>query len=199
VHRRRLQFHPLSLITGLIVAALLLITRFTVTTIFIRAGIVKLAGLQEFRLAIANYRVVPPNLIPAVAVGVAAGETAGGVLLLLGIAPVIASAVLAGLLMCFSAAIGLNLARGRVFDCGCGGSTVPQQISWRHVAVNVVLAALAAGVAIAPPADLELLPGPRGVFSAELPAGSGIPLLLATALCLLTARMLAAALATRSR
>jgi hypothetical protein len=37
------------------------------------------------------------------------------------------------------------------------------------------------------------------VFSVELPAGSGIPLLLATVLCLLTARMLAAALAIRSR
>jgi hypothetical protein len=101
--------------------------------------------------------------------------------------------------VCFSAAIGVNLTRDRIFDCGCGGRTVPQLISWRHVAGNVVLVALAAGVAIAPPAGLELLPGSRGVFSAELPAGSGIPLLLATVLCLLTARMLAAALAIRSR
>ena len=76
---------------------------------------------------------------------------------------------------------------------------MPQLIGWRHVAVNLVLAALAICVAIAPPIGLELLPGPRGVFSVELPAGSGIPLLLATVLCLLTARMLAAALAIRSR
>jgi uncharacterized membrane protein YphA (DoxX/SURF4 family) len=184
---------------GLIAAALLLVTRFAMAAIFIRAGTVKLASLREFRLAVANYEILPLSLVPAVAVSVAAGEVAGGVLLLLGVAPGPASAVLAGLLVCFSAAIGVNLTRGRIFDCGCGGRTVPQLISWRHVAVNVVLAVLAAGVAIAPPVGLELLPGPRGVFSVALPAGSGIPLLLATVLCLLTARMLAAALAIRSR
>lgn len=184
---------------GLIVATLLLVTRFAMAAIFIRAGTVKLANLREFRLAVANYELLPLSLVPAVAVSVAAGEVAGGVLLLLGVAPGIASAVLAGLLVCFSAAIGVNLTRGRIFDCGCGGRTVPQLISWRHVAVNTVLAALAAGVAIAPPVGVELLPGPRGVFSVAVPAGSGIPLLLATVLCLLTARMLAAALAIRSR
>ena len=182
-----------------VVATTLLITRFAMAAIFIRAGAVKLANLREFRLAVANYELLPLSLVPAVAVSVAAGEVAGGVLLLLGVASGMASAVLAALLVCFSAAIGLNLARGRIFDCGCGGRTVPQLISWRHVAVNLVLAALAICVAIAPPIGLELLPGPRGVFSVELPAGSGIPLLLATVLCLLTARMLAAALAIRSR
>jgi hypothetical protein len=181
-----------------VVAAALLIVRFAMAAIFIRAGLVKLANLREFQLAVANYRILPPRLVPAVALGVPAGEVAGGALLLLGVAPGIASAVLAALLVCFSAAIGLNLIRGRIFDCGCGGRTVPQVISWRHVAVNVVLAALAICVAIAPPIGLELAPGPRGVFSAQLPAGSCIPLLLATVLCLLTGRMLAAALATRS-
>lgn len=178
---------------------LLLITRFALAAIFIRAGTTKLANLREFRLAVANYEVLPPSLVPTVALSLPAGETAGGVLLLLGIAPGMVSAVLAALLVCFSAAIGLNLTRGRSFDCGCGGRTVPRLISWRHVAVNSVLAALAVGVAVAPPVGLELLPGPRGVFSVETPAGSGIPLLLATALCLLTTRMLAAALAVRSR
>jgi uncharacterized membrane protein YphA (DoxX/SURF4 family) len=182
-----------------IVATTLLITRFAMAVIFIRAGTVKLANLREFRLAVANYQILPLSLVPAVAVSVPAGEVAGGVLLLLGVASGIASAVLAALLLCFSAAIGLNLTRGRIFDCGCGGRDMPQLISWRHVAVNLLLAALAACVAIAPPVGLELLPGPRGVFSVELPAGSGVPLLLATVLGLLTARMLAAALAIRSR
>jgi hypothetical protein len=178
---------------------MLLITRFAIAGIFIRAGTVKLANLRDFQAAVANYEILPLGLVPAVAVSVPAGEVAAGVLLLLGVAPGIASAVLAALLVCFSAAIGLNLTRGRIFDCGCGGRAVPQLIGWRHVAVNLALAALATCVAIAPPIGLELLPGPRGVFSVELPAGSGIPLLLATVLCLLTARMLAAALAVRSR
>jgi uncharacterized membrane protein YphA (DoxX/SURF4 family) len=182
-----------------IVATTLLITRFAMAAIFIRAGAVKLANLREFRLAVANYQILPRSLVPAVAAGVPAGEVAGGLLLLLGVAPGIASAVLAALLVCFSAAIGLNLTRGRIFDCGCGGTHRAAADQFRHVAVKLVLAALATGVAIAPPNGLELLPGPRGVFSVGLPDGAGLPLLLATGLCLLTARMLAAALAIRSR
>lgn len=180
-----------------IAAEILLATRFAIGFIFLRAGTVKLADLREFRLAVANYEILPAVLVPAVAMSVPAGEVVCGVLLLLGFLSGVASAILGVLLMCFSAAIGLNLARGRVIDCGCGGSAAPQLIGWRHVAVNMVLAALAVGIAIAPPAGLELLPGPR-LISVEIPAGAGLPVLLATVLCLLTVRMLAAALVVRS-
>ncbi len=181
-----------------IAAAILVIVRVLIAVVFLRAGIVKLTSRKAFRLAVANYEILPVGLTPAAAVIIPAAEVTAGLLLLLGVLPAVVAAVLAALLVCFSAAIAVNLARGRTFDCGCGNSRVaPQTISWRHVAVNTVLAASAAAISVAPPGGLELLPGPRGVFSIGIPGGSGLPVLLSAALVLLTARMLAAAAATR--
>jgi uncharacterized membrane protein YphA (DoxX/SURF4 family) len=180
-----------------IIAAIVLIIRLLVAGIFIRAGAVKLGDREEFRLAVANYKILPASLVSAAAVGVPSVEVTAGVLLLLGVLPGVVAAVLAALLVCFSAAIAVNLARGRVFDCGCDGGTAPQLISWGHVLVNVLLVALTISVSIAPPAGLELLHGPSGVFSIGIPADAGVPVVLAAALCFMSARMLSAAIATR--
>lgn len=181
-----------------IAAAILEIMRVFIAVVFLRAGMVKLTGRKDFRLAVANYEILPVGLVPAAAVIIPATEVTAGLLLLLGVLPGVVAAILAALLVCFSAAIAVSLARGRTFDCGCGSSGVaPQTISWRHVAVDTVLAAAAAAISIAPPAGLELLPGPRGAFFIGIPGRSGLPVLLAAALMLLTARVLAAAAATR--
>lgn len=155
----------------------------------------KLLDLDEFRLAVKNYEIVPASLTGITAVGVAAVEVTAGLLLLLGILPLVIAAVLAILLVCFSAAIAINLARGRVFDCGCdGSSTAPQTISWSHVTANTFLAAMAAAISIAPPASVNLLYGPSGAFSISIPGGSRVPVLLAAMLAFVTMRLLAAAL-----
>jgi uncharacterized membrane protein YphA (DoxX/SURF4 family) len=181
-----------------IAAVILEIMRVFIAVVFLRAGMVKLTGRKDFRLAVTNYEILPAGLAAAAAVIVPVTEATAGLLLLLGVLPGVVAAILAALLVCFSAAITVNLARGRIFDCGCGSSRVaPQTISWRHVAVNAILAASAAAISVAPPGGLELLPGPRGVFSVDIPGGSGLPVLLAAALVLVTARMLAAAAATR--
>jgi uncharacterized membrane protein YphA (DoxX/SURF4 family) len=184
-----------------IAAVILEIMRVFLAVVFLRAGMAKLTSRKDFRLAVANYEILPAGLAAAAAVIIPAAEVTAGLLLLLGVLPGVVAAVLAALLVCFSASIAVNLARGRIFDCGCGSSSIitPQTISWRHVMVNTVLAASAAAISIAPPAGLELLPGPRGAFSIGIPGGSGTPVLLAAALVLLTARMLAAAAATRRR
>jgi uncharacterized membrane protein YphA (DoxX/SURF4 family) len=178
-------------------AAILLVLRFIIAGIFIRAGAIKLASLKEFRLAVTNYEIVPANLAGAAAVIVAAVEVIAGLLLLLGVLPGVVAAVLAALLVCFSAAITVNLARGRVFDCGCDGSTTPQTISWGHVRADLLLAAAAAAISVAPPAGLGLLHGPGGVFRIGIPGGSGGPVLLAAALSFLTTRLIGAGLAAR--
>jgi uncharacterized membrane protein YphA (DoxX/SURF4 family) len=172
-----------------IAAAILLVMRLLIAGTFIRAGAVKLTDLKEFRLAVANYQILPAGLVKAAAVTVPMAEVTVGLGLLLGIAPVVFAAVLAVLLLCFSAAIAVNLARGRVFDCGCGGSIAPQTISWRHIAANSLLAACAAAIAIAPPGGLELLAGPAGLASVSVPGGSGIPLVLAATLGFMLTRV----------
>jgi uncharacterized membrane protein YphA (DoxX/SURF4 family) len=179
-------------------AAILMIMRMFIAVVFLRSGMVKLTSRRDFRLAVANYQILPGGLTPAVAVVIPAAEVTAGLLLLLGVLPVVVAAVLAALLVSFSAAIAVNLARGRTFDCGCGSSRIaPQTISWRHIAVNTVLAASAVAISVAPPGGLELLHGPRGVFSIDIPAGSALPVLLAAALVLLVARILDPAAATR--
>jgi uncharacterized membrane protein YphA (DoxX/SURF4 family) len=183
-----------------IAAAIILVMRFFIAAVFLRAGLVKLAGYKEFRRAVANYEILPNGLVGAAAVIVPVVEVIAGLLLLLGVLPGVVAAVLAALLVCFSAAIAVNLARGRVFDCGCDTTNpAPQTISWRHVAVNVLLAAWASAISIAPPGGLTLLHGPGGVFSIAIPAGSALPVVLAAALGLLSARMLAAAAAARKQ
>jgi uncharacterized membrane protein YphA (DoxX/SURF4 family) len=180
-----------------VAAVTLLVIRFYLAIVFIRAGLTKLADLAEFRLAVTNYKILPASLANMAAVAVPVAEVTAGLLLLLGVLPGIVAAILALLLVCFSAAIGVNLARGRVFDCGCGGSSAPQLISWRHVVVNLMLAALAVLISIAPPAGFDLLHGPHGVFSIGIPAGSRIPIVLAAVLGFMTVRMLGAAVAVR--
>jgi uncharacterized membrane protein YphA (DoxX/SURF4 family) len=179
---------------GLAAACALLALRLIVGGLFLRAGAAKLADRADFRRAVRNYEIVPPRLVRATAAAVPAAEVTAGGLLLLGLATSIASWVVAALLAGFSAAIAVNLSRGRVFDCGCGG-TAPRTISWRHVASNSLLAASAVAVAVAPPPALALCTGPGWVFSLTMPRGSGVPVVLAAALGVVTVVLLRAALA----
>jgi uncharacterized membrane protein YphA (DoxX/SURF4 family) len=179
-----------------IAALALLALRFILALVFIRAGIVKLSGLADFRAAVKNYQILPARLTGAAALGVPAVEVGAGTLLLLGVLPGITAGCLAALLVVFSVAIAVNLARGRVFDCGCDGAA-PQQISWRHVAVNVLLAGAAAAMTLAPPSGFGLLAGPGGVFSPSLPRGAVVPVMLTVTLVVLMARTLRAALTAR--
>jgi uncharacterized membrane protein YphA (DoxX/SURF4 family) len=179
-----------------IVATALMVLRFILAFIFIRAGITKLSDLADFRTAVTNYQILPDRLTGAAALAVPAVEVGAGTLLVLGVLPGITAACLAALLVTFSVAIIINLARGRVFDCGCGG-TAPRTISWRHVAVNALLAAGAVALALAPPPGPGLLAGPAGVFAVHLPHGAAVPAALTAALALVLASVVRAAAEVR--
>ena len=161
----------------------LLAARWLVAAIFLRSGLAKATELATFQSAVANYRLLPSALERPVALSLPFAEIGSAILLAVGVLPVIVAAALALLLMIFAAAIAVNLARGRMFECGCGGSVAPQMISWRHVAADLVLAAVAAAIAAAPPAAAQLWPGPAGPAQV-VPSGSVIPVLLTVLLCL---------------
>lgn len=167
----------------------LLAARCLIAGVFLRAGFAKVTDLGDFRSAVANYRLLPPALVPAVALSLPFAELTAAVLLVLGILPGIVAAVLAALLLCFAAAIAINLARGRTFDCGCAGSA-PRTINWSHVASNVCLAAVAVALALAPPATLALWPGTSGAFSVATPRGDATPIVLAVVAALVTVAVL---------
>jgi uncharacterized membrane protein YphA (DoxX/SURF4 family) len=165
-------------------ALVLLAARCLLICVFLRAGFAKVTDLADFKSAVTNYRLLPAALVPAVALTLPFAELAAAVLLAFGILPGIIAGLLAILLLTFAAAIAINLARGRSFDCGCAGSA-PQTINWAHVASNVCLAALAVAVAVAPPTTLAVWPGPSGLVSVAIPRGDALPIVLAVILGLI--------------
>lgn len=109
------------------------------------AGWQKLAAFEVFAATLADYRMVPRNLVNICAGLVAAGEVILGAGL---VVPVTRSAALLGsglLLTLYAAAMAINLLRGRRhIDCGCMGPAARQTLSGWLVARNVVIALVAA-------------------------------------------------------
>lgn len=118
------------------------------------AGIAKLRSLPAFGQAVQRYGLMPLVLVGPTARLVATLETSVGVGLIA--APAMVSTLLSltiGLLAIFTAAIGVNLLRGRSFDCGCGVTDSP--IAWPHIARNFVLASIAAWALMTMPLEAE--------------------------------------------
>lgn len=175
-----------------------LAARWLIAGIFLRAGLAKATGLSDFHTAVTNYEFLPPAFVPVVATALPFAEIVAAVFLALGVVTVVAAAVLAVLLLAFAAAIALNLAKGRVFDCGCAGSAVaPRQISWPQVAGNLALAVTAAAVAVAPPSSAELWLGPGGLVRVATQSGGTLPVLLAVLVWLIVLAPVRQAFAVR--
>jgi uncharacterized membrane protein YphA (DoxX/SURF4 family) len=164
---------------------LILMVRWFTAGVFLRAGVVKLGDQADFRAAVANYELLPLRFVPSVATWLPVAEVAGGVLLAAGILTAPAAILLGLLLAAFAAAIAINLARGRSFDCGCSGSSTPSRISWRHVAVDLVLAAGATLVAVYGPVAASVWPGPLRPDPLTAPAGSITPTVIAVLVVLI--------------
>ena len=97
---------------GAMAALLILMVRWFIAGVFLRAGVVKLGDQAEFRAAVANYQLLPLRFVGPVAVVLPVAEIAGGVLLAAGILTAPAAILLGLLLAAFAVAIGINLARG---------------------------------------------------------------------------------------
>lgn len=130
--------------------------RCVVGIILVVSAAAKLSRLQEFRLALDQYRLIPRRAVPLAARVVPAAELLVGLLLVLGLGLRPASAAAAFLLLVFAAAVTINLYRGREIDCGCLGIEIEQKIGWRTVARTVVLAGIAVTVAVVDPRLLAL-------------------------------------------
>jgi uncharacterized membrane protein YphA (DoxX/SURF4 family) len=167
-------------------ALLILTVRWIIAGIFLRAGVAKLGDRAGFRAAVANYQLLPPTLVAPVAAVLPVAEIAGAVLLAAGILTAPAAIALGLLLAAFAIAIALALAQGRSFDCGCSGTATASRIGWRHVALDLVLAAGAALVAGYGPVALSVWPGPLTVDPWKVPAGGITPTVIAVLVVLMT-------------
>lgn len=116
--------------------------RVLLSATFIHAGVAKIRHHGLLVGVISNYRVIPGALAPVASWLLPPLELFTGVALLI---PSSGSALMAaGLLVVFTAAIIINLARGRAFiDCGCFQSGLRQELGWELVWRNGVLGAIA--------------------------------------------------------
>jgi len=113
--------------------------------IFAASGGLKFYDLEAFRGAVVNYRLLPEWLATPFAWTAPIIESAAALGLLLASIRASAALVLIVMLTVFTAAIVINLARGRTdIDCGCFGPALRQRLSWwlmlRNAALFVLLA-----------------------------------------------------------
>jgi thiol-disulfide isomerase/thioredoxin len=127
------------------IAIAVLAARAALSMVFGVAGIAKLRDRKQFRMAVAGFG-VPGRLVGPVASVLPPAEIAIAVLLLTPLAVPAAVAAFA-LLAAFTAAIGVNLARGRAPECRCFGQVKSAPIGAATLARNVALAGLAAAIA----------------------------------------------------
>lgn len=100
---------------------LLLVLRYTISFIFIYAGIEKIANPETFAISISNYRLFPISIINFFAITLPWIELVSGILLLFGIAVKENSSIIFSFLLVFTIAIIISLFRGLSIDCGCFG------------------------------------------------------------------------------
>jgi len=118
---------------------LLLVLRAFLAFIFIYAAILKIAEPGDFSQAIANYKLLPDNIINILAIILPWIEISAGILLLFGVAVKENSVIINGMLIVFIIAIGISLARGLNIDCGCFGTADGSKIGLTKILQNIGL------------------------------------------------------------
>lgn len=133
-----------------------LIARVVLGEIFLVAGIAKLPRLDQFEAAVRRYELLPAPVVRPLARLLPYVEVIGAILLLAGFFTRVCAGVLLGLLALFTAAVAVNLLRGREMDCGCFGEAAAKKLTWVTVARNSALAGGAALVLMTDPAQLSV-------------------------------------------
>ena len=123
--------------------------RLLLGALFLWASVTKVPDMAAFAESVANYRIVPPSLVPVVAAAVVGVEIAAGVALMLNVWARPAALLLAGLLAVFTVGLASALARGIDLACGCFGGT--DAATWWTVLRDLGLLAWALAVAASSP------------------------------------------------
>jgi uncharacterized membrane protein YphA (DoxX/SURF4 family) len=124
------------------VTALVALVRVGLGFVFLIAAATKLPDMAAFAESVANYRLVPPPLVPAAAAAVIGLEIVAGALLVAGRHARAAALVAAVLLAAFAAGLASALLRGIDLRCGCFGGQ--ESATWLTVLRDLALLAAAA-------------------------------------------------------
>jgi hypothetical protein len=118
---------------------------FALALIFSASGAMKLRDLEMFEASLANYRLAPTWMEKPLAFLLPIAECVAAAGMLLTATRTIAASMVLALLMTFSGAIAINLARGRRnIDCGCFGPALRQELSGWLLLRNAFLMIVAA-------------------------------------------------------
>lgn len=142
--------------------------RFLLAFVFLSAALPKLAARADFEEAVSNYDLLPQRLAAPVASWLPRVELGIAVVLFAGFALAAVGLLVAALLSIFSAAVAINLVRGREIDCGCSHDVAPRRIGWGLVATDIGLAGVAVLVALGSPGETAA----RDALAALVLAGS---------------------------
>lgn len=114
------------------------------SVIFLTGAWQKLRDPRAFQTTIENYQLLPEGLAPAAAILLPLWELAAGASLPFDATRTAAAVLTIGLLTIVTAAVALNLLRGRTgIDCGCGGlggHVGDQTLGWGLTIRNALLA-----------------------------------------------------------
>src|SRR5438067_5236656 len=125
----------------------LLLARLVLTSVFVVAGLTKLADLAGSRQAVRAFG-VPARLTTPLGLLLPLAELAVAAALLLPAAAWWGAMGALALLLLFVGGIGYNLARGRQPDCHCFGQLHSAPAGWPTLLRNLVLATIAGLVVV---------------------------------------------------
>jgi putative oxidoreductase len=134
------------------VKPLLALLRVALGATFLYAAATKLPDMAAFAEDLANYRLVPPSLVPGAAATVIGIELALGLLLVSGRLPRGAALVATGLLAVFTLGLSQALLRGIDLRCGCFGGT--ERATWLTVLRDAGMLAVALALLLRGPGRL---------------------------------------------
>lgn len=115
--------------------------------LFIAAAWPKLQDPAGFAAAVSHYRLLPEPAERVLALVLPPLEMLVGVCLVLGVLDAGASALVLAMMLVFTGAVGIALARGLDISCGCFDTAGGTKVGLKKVAENVVLSLAAIRVA----------------------------------------------------
>lgn len=125
-----------------------LVLRLVLGIVFLVAAADKVANAEAFARSIANYRLLPVELVNLVALVLPWLELLVGLMLVVGLRVRAAAVVASGLLLVFTVALVSALVRGLDIHCGCFSQTAAERIGWGRVIEDVLLLAAAVVVVV---------------------------------------------------
>lgn len=124
-------------------AFVVLVARITLGVLFLVSGIGKLRHWRHFIGTVSDYQVAPEFVAKIVAGTLPWFELTAALLLIAGFALKLVGGLIALFLIATTAAVVVNLRRGREIECGCYSIVDTMTISWGTAMRNVLLLTLA--------------------------------------------------------